>query len=54
MLRRWESIAGTLTLLRQLFYSLCWSIYVFNSVINTKLPDLCSTENERERDGNEG
>ena len=35
-----------------LFYSLRWSNYVFNSVVNTKLPDLCSAENGR--DGNEG
>ena len=59
VLRRWEGIAGNryrsdegVRSKRQLFYSLCWSIYVFNSVVNTKLPDLCSAEIER--DGNEG
>ena len=31
VLRRWESIAGN-------FYPLRWLIYVFNSVVNTKLP----------------
>ena len=35
-----------------LFYPLRWSVYIFNSVVNTKLPDLCSAENER--DGNAG
>ena len=37
-----ESVTKSSSSKRQLFYSLRWPIYVFNSVANTKLPAILS------------